>query len=115
MNIFRNHWFYFCTGLFAASAIAILFFMPHASCKRQKVIVWHSMDSVLGDIFNELVFTYNKKLDAEKSNTEIVPVFKGNYDMLLESLKQTAGTDQAPHVAQVFEMGTLVMLHEKVS
>ncbi len=112
MKPMKNYLSYYFLGSLAALILFIAIFTPYATCKRQEIVIWHSMDSVLGNIFNELVETYNNQPEVITSKVKIVPVFKGNYDQSLEALCQVAGTAQAPHAAQIFEMGTLVM-HQK--
>jgi sn-glycerol 3-phosphate transport system substrate-binding protein len=112
MKPMKNYLTYYFIGSLAALILLITIFTPYATCKRQEIVVWHSMDSVLGNIFNELVETYNNQPEVITSKVKIVPVFKGNYDQSLDALCQAAGTPQAPHAAQIFEMGTLVM-HQK--
>ncbi len=71
---------------------------------RKTIVVWHAMDSVLGKIFNEIVDDYNKV----SHDARIELVFKGTYDQTLDAVINPENNIR-PHVAQIYEMGTLVM------
>ena len=76
----------------------------------QKIIIWHSFDGALEKIFQSLVNDYNQLPETQQANIQVVSEFKGNYDQSLEVGLSVAGTAQAPHLLQVYEMGTLKIL-----
>lgn len=92
-------------GITISLAIAIC--MNQCSA-RKTIVVWHAMDSVLGKIFNEIVDDYNKI----SPDIRVELVFKGTYDQTLNAVIDSENHDR-PHVAQIYEMGTLVMHQEQ--
>jgi sn-glycerol 3-phosphate transport system substrate-binding protein len=70
------------------------------------IIFWHAMSSQLGETLTGLVNQFN----ASQSAYVVQPVYKGAYvDLLTANIAAwRAGT--APHIAQVFEVGTATML-----
>lgn len=77
----------------------------------KKIIVWHSMDYDLGKTFNEIVTQFNQQQSSNENTIEAI--YKGNYDTTLAATLQAAGTAEQPHIAQIFEMGTLSALAEQ--
>jgi sn-glycerol 3-phosphate transport system substrate-binding protein len=70
------------------------------------IIFWHAMSSQLGETLTGFVNQFN----ASQSAYVVQPVYKGAYvDLLTANIAAwRAGT--APHIAQVFEVGTATML-----
>lgn len=83
----------------------------------QKIIVWHAMDYALGHAFETLVQDYNQKPEVRDAGIQVVAEFKGTYDQTLDAGLAVACTAQAPHILQVYEMGTLkvIKLQQKKS
>jgi len=73
---------------------------------RTRVVFWHAMNGVLGDEVNRLCAGFN----GAQSGTEIVPVFKGSYPETLTAAIAAWRAGQAPHLVQMFEVGTGSML-----
>jgi sn-glycerol 3-phosphate transport system substrate-binding protein len=73
---------------------------------KTKVVFWHVMNGALGEEVNRLYTAFN----ASKSEVEVQPVFKGSYPDLLTAAIAAARAGQAPHLAQIFEVGTGTML-----
>jgi sn-glycerol 3-phosphate transport system substrate-binding protein len=71
-----------------------------------KIVFWHAMSSQLGEELTGFV----NKFNASQSQYVVEPVYKGPYvDTLTATIAAwRAGT--APHVAQVFDVGTATML-----
>jgi sn-glycerol 3-phosphate transport system substrate-binding protein len=70
---------------------------------------WHSMGGALGEWVNDLA----KEFNASQTDYKIVPTYKGSYDesMMAAILPFRAGN--APHILQVFEVGTATMMASK--
>ena len=64
------------------------------------------MSAALGEELNKLIAAFN----ASQDNVEVTGLFKGAYKDLLTSVVAAYRAGQAPHVAQVFEVGTQTML-----
>ncbi|HEY2133953.1 MAG TPA: sn-glycerol-3-phosphate ABC transporter substrate-binding protein UgpB [Acetobacteraceae bacterium] len=73
---------------------------------KTKVVFWHAMNGALGEEVNRLATAFN----ASQAEVEVQPVFKGSYPDLLTAAIAAARAGQAPHLAQIFEVGTGTML-----
>lgn len=89
---------------------AALAFSPGAFAQgtgsHTRVTFWHSMNGPLGEEVNKLAGKFNKS----QSDAEIVPVFKGTYSETLTAAIAAWRAGQAPHLVQMFEVGTGSML-----
>ncbi|MFZ4758903.1 MAG: extracellular solute-binding protein, partial [Burkholderiaceae bacterium] len=70
---------------------------------------WHSMPGALGEWVNGLAKDFNDSQKAYK----IVPTFKGTYDESMAAAIAAFRAGNAPHVLQVFEVGTATMMASK--
>lgn len=70
---------------------------------------WHAMTGPLNDKVNEIAGKFN----AAQSDYKVVPVFKGNYDETLAAGIAAYRAGNAPHILQVFEVGTATMMSAK--
>ena len=90
-----------------ALAAAALF---SANAQAQTEIQWwHSMTGALGDKLNELANGFN----ASQKEYKVVPVFKGTYPESLTGAIAAFRAGNAPHILQVFEVGTATMMAAK--
>jgi len=87
-----------CAGLFAATA--------HA---QTEIRWWHSMGGALGEQLNALAGKFN---DSQKEY-KVVPVFKGTYPESMTAAIAAFRAGDAPHILQVFEVGTATMMAAK--
>jgi sn-glycerol 3-phosphate transport system substrate-binding protein len=91
----------------AAAAIATAFALPaHAQTEIQW---WHSMGGALGEWVNDLAKDFN----TSQKDYKIVPTFKGSYDESMTAAIAAFRAGNAPHVLQVFEVGTATMMASK--
>ena len=70
---------------------------------------WHAMGGNLGEAVNAQVEGFNKAQSAYK----VVPVYKGSYTETLTAAIAAFRARQAPHMVQVFEVGTANMMAAK--
>jgi sn-glycerol 3-phosphate transport system substrate-binding protein len=70
---------------------------------------WHSMTAVNGEVVNDLAKNFN----ASQSAYKIVPTFKGNYTESFTAAVAAFRAGNAPHILQVFEVGTATMMASK--
>jgi len=70
---------------------------------------WHSMGSALGEWVNDLAQQYN----ASQKNYKVVPTYKGQYNESMTSGIAAFRAGNAPHILQVFEVGTATMMASK--
>lgn len=67
---------------------------------------WHAMTGAN----NEVVETLSKEFNQSQSDYKIVPVFKGTYPETLNAGIAAFRANQSPHIIQVFDVGTGVMM-----
>ena len=70
---------------------------------------WHSMGGALGEQLNALATKFN---DSQK-DYKVVPVFKGTYPESMTAAIAAFRAGNAPHILQVFEVGTATMMAAK--
>ncbi len=70
---------------------------------------WHSMTAVNGEWVNDLAKGFN----ASQTNYKIVPTYKGSYDESMTAAVAAFRAGNAPHILQVFEVGTATMMASK--
>ncbi len=73
---------------------------------RTRVTFWHAMNGTLGEEVNRICAGFN----GAQTETEIVPIFKGTYPETLTAAIAAWRAGQAPHLVQMFEVGTGSML-----
>ena len=91
-------------------ALASLLTLGAASAQAQVEIQWwHSMTAVNNDWVNDLAKDFN----ASQKDYKIVPTFKGQYFESMPAAIAAFRAGQAPHILQVFEVGTATMMASK--
>ncbi len=91
-------------ALASAGALAVL---PAAA--QTEIQFWHSMTAVNGEWVNDLA----KEFNAKQKDYKVVPVFKGSYDESYAAAVAAFRAGNAPHILQVFEVGTATMMASK--
>ena len=91
----------------AAATVAAAFTLPVAA--QTEVQWWHSMGGALGEWVNDMAKDFN----ASQKDYKIVPTFKGSYDESMTAAIAAFRAGNAPHVLQVFEVGTATMMASK--
>ncbi|HUP31223.1 MAG TPA: sn-glycerol-3-phosphate ABC transporter substrate-binding protein UgpB [Usitatibacter sp.] len=89
------------------AALAIAF--STAVQAQTEIQWWHSMGGALGDKVNELANKFN---DSQK-DYKVVPSFKGTYPESMTAAIAAFRAGNAPHILQVFEVGTATMMSAK--
>ena len=90
----------------AVAFAAALSLSAHAQTEIQW---WHSMTAVNGEVVNDLAKNFNATQNAYK----IVPTYKGVYDESFTAAVAAFRAGNAPHILQVFEVGTATMMASK--
>jgi sn-glycerol 3-phosphate transport system substrate-binding protein len=90
-------------ALAAASALAL------PAQAQVEITWWHSMSGALGEWVNGLANDFNASQKAYK----VTPVFKGTYPESMSAAIAAFRAGNAPHVLQVFEVGTATMMASK--
>jgi len=80
-----------------------------AAHAQTEVQWWHSMTAVNGEWVNDLAKDFN----AKQKDFKIVPTFKGSYDESMTAAVAAFRAGNAPHILQVFEVGTATMMASK--
>ncbi|MEO8486401.1 MAG: sn-glycerol-3-phosphate ABC transporter substrate-binding protein UgpB [Betaproteobacteria bacterium] len=70
---------------------------------------WHSMTGALNDRVNEFAKGFNES----QKDYKIVPVYKGAYPESMAAAIAAFRSGNAPHILQVFEVGTATMMGAK--
>ncbi len=91
----------------AAAAVATALCVPAQA--QTEIQWWHSMGGALGEWVNDLAKDFNNS----QKEYRIVPTFKGSYDESMTAAIAAFRAGNAPHVLQVFEVGTATMMASK--
>jgi len=94
----------------ARVALATLLFGATAAAQAQTEIQWwHSMTGALNDRVNDLAKGFNES----QKDYKVVPVYKGAYPESMAAAIAAFRAGNAPHLLQVFEVGTATMMGAK--
>ena len=91
-----------------ATAAAVLTSAAGASAQTE-IQWWHAMGGNLGETVNALAEGFNKS----QTDYKVMPVYKGSYTEALTAAIAAFRAKQAPHIVQVFEVGTANMMAAK--
>ncbi|HQR78537.1 MAG TPA: extracellular solute-binding protein, partial [Burkholderiaceae bacterium] len=95
---------------FAKSATAaVLALAATGALAQTEVQWWHSMSGALGDWVNGLASGFN----ASQQQCKVTPTYKGAYDVSMTAAIAAYRAGNAPHILQVFEVGTATMMSSK--
>ena len=97
------------TMRFVAAAAAVLSLFSLQAQAQTEVQWWHSMTAVNGEWVNDLAKDFN----ASQKDYKIIPTFKGTYDESMTAAVAAFRAGNAPHILQVFEVGTATMMASK--
>jgi sn-glycerol 3-phosphate transport system substrate-binding protein len=76
---------------------------------QTEILWWHSMTAVNNEWVNGLAKQFN---DSQKTY-KITPIYKGSYDESMTAAIAAFRAGNAPHILQVFEVGTATMMASK--
>ena len=94
--------------LSSVAAAAVLASTP-AAWAQTEIQWWHAMGGNLGEAVNALAEGFNKS----QTEYKVTPVYKGSYTETLTAAIAAFRAKQAPHIVQVFEVGTANMMAAK--
>src|SRR5499426_360297 len=95
------------TGFAACLAAGVL--CASQSHAQVEIQWWHSMTGANNTGVNELAARFN----ASQREYKVVPVFKGSYPESMTAAIAAFRAGSAPHILQVFEVGTATMMAAK--
>jgi sn-glycerol 3-phosphate transport system substrate-binding protein len=93
----------------AAVAATLCAVASPAAYAQVEVQWWHSMGGALGEALNGLADKFN----AEQKDYKVVTSYKGSYPESMTAAIAAFRAGQAPHILQVFEVGTATMMAAK--
>ena len=97
------------TRLSTLALAAFALCAPLASQAQTEIQWWHSMTAVNGEWVNDLARQFNES----QKDYKVVPTFKGSYDESMTASIAAFRSGNAPHILQVFEVGTATMMASK--
>src|SRR5215475_5968309 len=92
-------------GTAAAVAVTLAFAASPAHAVIE-IQWWHAMTGANNDVVNRLAEEFN----ASQSDYKVVPSYKGNYPDTMKAGIAAFRAGNAPHIMQVFEVGTATMM-----
>lgn len=95
-----------CRSLFLAALLAA---GATPALAQTEIHWWHSMTAVNGEWVNDLAREFN----ASQKDYKVVPTYKGSYDESMTGAIAAFRAGNAPHILQVFEVGTATMMASK--
>ncbi len=90
-----------------AGALAAVLALPAQA--QTDIQWWHSMVAVNNEWVNDLA----KEFNASQKQYRIIPTYKGSYDDSMTASIAAYRAGNAPHILQVFEVGTATMMASK--
>jgi len=94
------------SAVWACALLVALALIPGSALAKTEINFWHAMTGQLGDATNELV----KQFNDSQSEYEVKALRKGTYPETLTAAIAAYRQKQAPHIVQVFEVGTQTMM-----
>jgi sn-glycerol 3-phosphate transport system substrate-binding protein len=92
------------------AALALTAALSSLSAQAQTEIQWwHSMTAVNNEWVNDLA----KEFNASQKDYKVIPTYKGSYDESMTAAVAAYRAGNAPHILQVFEVGTATMMASK--
>ncbi len=93
-------------GFARIALAAALFGIATSAVAQTEIQFWHAMTGALGDRVGNLATRFN----ASQKDYKIVPVYKGSYPVTMAATIAATRAGNAPHIVQVFEVGTATMM-----
>ena len=91
---------------FKLAGVALAASLAAPAQAQTEIQWWHSMSAALGEWVNDLAKGFNES----QSEYKVVPTFKGSYDESMSAAIAAFRAGNAPHILQVFEVGTATMM-----
>ncbi|MGE0097074.1 MAG: sn-glycerol-3-phosphate ABC transporter substrate-binding protein UgpB [Hydrogenophaga sp.] len=92
-----------------SGALALAALMSGPAHAQTEIQWWHSMTGGLNDWVIDLANGFN----ASQKEFKIVPTYKGTYDETMPAAVAAFRAGNAPHILQVYEVGTATMMAAK--
>jgi sn-glycerol 3-phosphate transport system substrate-binding protein len=95
--------------LIAATIATLSLAYAGSAAAQTEIQWWHAMSGPLGEWVNDLAKQFN---DSQKTY-KVLPSYKGTYDESMTAAIAAFRAGNAPHILQVFEVGTATMMNSK--
>jgi len=95
--------------MFRKIVLAALALAATSASAQTEIQFWHSMGGALGDKVSELATKFN----ATQTQYKVVATYKGSYGESMTAAIAAYRAGNAPHILQVFEVGTATMMAAK--
>lgn len=92
----------------SVAALSALLLAPAAQAQTE-IQWWHSMTGGLNDWVVDIANDFN----ASQKEYKVVPTYKGTYDESMTASIAAFRAGNAPHILQVYEVGTATMMAAK--
>ena len=99
----------FVPGFTRAALAAAMFGVAMSASAQTEIQWWHSMTGALNDRVNDFAKGFNES----QKDYKVVPVYKGQYPDSMAAAVAAFRAGNAPHILQVFEVGTATMMAAK--
>src|SRR5436305_10063190 len=93
----------------AAAAFAALFATTSVASAATDIQWWHAMTGANNDVVVKLAEDFN----TSQSDYRVIPSYKGGYADTMNAGIAAFRAGNAPHILQVFEVGTATMMAAK--
>ena len=90
----------------AAAAVTVALALATPAFAVTEIQWWHAMTGANNDVVNKLAEEFN----ASQNDYKVVPTYKGSYPDTLNAGIAAFRAGNAPHILQVFEVGTATMM-----
>jgi sn-glycerol 3-phosphate transport system substrate-binding protein len=77
-----------------------------AQAQRVEVEFWYGLTGALGELLEDIVQDFNES----QERYTVVPVFRGPYPETMQAAIAASRAGNAPHIVQMFEVGTATMM-----
>jgi sn-glycerol 3-phosphate transport system substrate-binding protein len=89
-----------------ALAVAVLAAVPAGGQQRVQVEFWHGLNQPAGGLLEQIAADFN----ATQTQYQVNATFKGQYPETMVSAIAAFRAGKAPHIVQMFEVGTATMM-----
>src|SRR6201985_1216575 len=93
-------------GAVLAAAVTLAFAAATPAHAVTEIQWWHAITGGNNDIVNKLAEDFN----ASQSDYKVIPSYKGSYPDTMNAGIAAFRSGNAPHIIQVFEVGTATMM-----
>jgi sn-glycerol 3-phosphate transport system substrate-binding protein len=94
---------------FSALALAAALLSAASAQAQMEIQWWHAMPGANGEWINDLAKGFNES----QKDYRVVPTFKGSYEESMPAAIAAYRAGNAPHILQVYEVGTATMMASK--